>query len=659
MQYRADIDGLRALAVGSVVIYHADHRWLPGGFTGVDVFFVISGYLITRLIAADLERGQFSLATFYERRARRILPALLAVLAAATAAALAWLLPEELARFGESLLATLLFGSNVYFWRVSDYFATPPDSTPLLHTWSLAVEEQFYLVFPLVLLAMARCRAPLRAALLWAALAGSLLLAEWGAHHKPTPAFYLGPTRAWELLCGAVLALRMVPPIRSRAVAELAAAAGLAAIGAGFVILSEQSRFPGIAALLPCVGAALAIHAGEGHRTLVSRLLGWRPLVFVGLISYSLYLWHWVVLVFARHLALRELTVPELGGLIALSFLLAALSWRFIEQPFRRARRPPAGAQGAPVPLVGTRVLLASTAATALLLAAGGAAFVASAGLPGRLSPPALAFAQAQQDTWAQRDACEGRICDLGTADPERPAVLLWGDSHAAALAPALQELAAAGDRRAIVAFKHSCPPLLSYRSFEERATDCAPFAQAVLERIGDGQGVEHVILHARWPWYVEGTRNEQPTATPIRLTPDGFDPDANARTVAALLAQTVAALRERGIEVTVVTSIPEVGVDAPELLVRSVQRAKPLPHVEAADFESRTARAHSAIAAAAAAAPALRVIHVYPELCREGRCAIARDGRALYHDDDHLSVEGARQLRLALAPALEPPRQH
>jgi peptidoglycan/LPS O-acetylase OafA/YrhL len=653
MHYRPDIDGLRALAVVAVVLYHADHGWLPGGFTGVDVFFVISGYLITRLIAADLERGQFSLVRFYERRARRILPALLLVLAAATAAALAWLLPEELARYGESLLATLLFGSNIYFWRVNDYFSTPPDSTPLLHTWSLAVEEQFYLVLPVVLLAMARCRAPLRTALLWAALAGSLLLAEWGAHHKPTPAFYLGPTRAWELLCGAVLALRMVPPIRSRAVAELAAAAGLAAIGAGFVILSEQSRFPGIAALLPCVGAALAIHAGDGHRTLVSRLLGLRGLVAVGLISYSLYLWHWVVLVFARHLALRELTVPELAALIALSVGLAALTWRFVEQPFRRTRPSVAGATG-PSPVVGTRLLVGSAAAASVLLAAGAAAIVATGGLPGRLPPSALEFARGQQSVWDRRSDCEGRICELDTGGPDRPAVLLWGDSHAAALAPALQELAAAEGRRAIVAFKHSCPPLVGFRNFGSHATDCRPFVAQVLQRI-DAERVGRVILHARWPWYVEGTRNEQPAGAPFQLTPEGFDPDGNARAVATLLAQTIAELRARGAEVTVVTSVPEVGVDAPELLVRSVLRNDPLPHVDAAGFAARTARSHAAIAAALVADPAAAVVHLYPELCRDGRCALARDGRALYHDDDHLSIDGARYLRQSLAQALAP----
>jgi peptidoglycan/LPS O-acetylase OafA/YrhL len=652
MHYRPDIDGLRALAVGAVVVYHADHRWLPGGFTGVDVFFVISGYLITKLIAEDLAADRFSFARFYERRARRILPALVAVMLATSLAAYAWLLPNELKRYGESLVATTLFASNIYFWTITDYFSAPPDATPLLHTWSLAVEEQFYLLFPLVVVALARVSRQSGSFVLWGMLLGSLLMAEWGAQNKPIAAFYLGPTRAWELLCGAVLALGRVPAIRHPLLGEALGVLGLASIAAGTVLLSQESTFPGVTALLPCLGAALVIHSGEHRSTLVSRLLSLRGFVFVGLISYSLYLWHWVFFVFARHLAMRELHVPELLGLIALSVLVSALSWRFIEQPFRRGSAARASAAPAPAPAASPQRVFALAAVASGALAALGVALVALEGWPGRLNAQALAFAEGQSSVWTQRAECEGLICEVGTPSPGAPRILLWGDSHAAALAPALGAVAADQAIAPIVAFKISCPPLVGYRNFGKQPIDCAPFVDDVLRFVAE-RNVRHVVLHARWPWYVEGTRNEQITAPHAQLAPGRYDPDANEQAFATLLGRTIDALQARGARVTIVTSVPEVGVDAPELLARHALRGAALPQVDAAQFERRTARAHAAIDAAIAARPDVEARHPSALLCRDGGCVLAHDGRALYHDDDHLSIEGARHVREALASVI------
>lgn len=644
MRYRSDIDGLRAVAVGSVVLYHADSLWLPGGFTGVDVFFVISGYLITRLVAEDVVQRRFSLWDFYERRARRILPALFVVLLAASAGAVVWLPPAELERFGQSLAATAVFGSNIYFWRHTGYFDAPAESAPLLHTWSLAVEEQFYLLFPLLLVFLLTRRRSWLAPVIFGCTVVSLALAEWGATNMPGATFYLGPTRAWELLCGAVLALRLVPQATGRAMSELLGWMGVASIFAGFVVLSGDSRFPGVLALLPCVGAALVIHSAESRQTLVSRLLSLRGLVFVGLISYSLYLWHWVLFVFAKHLAMRELTLEEKLALILLSVVVAAASWRFVEQPLRRFRL---GAEEVRDP----RPVLAMAGAASVVLIGSGLSLHVFEGLPGRLSPEALAYAQGEHSYWSRREDCNGKLCDIASQTSGRPTVLVWGDSHAAALSPAVAELADAVGGRALVAYKKICAPLIGYRDYGDGETQCDGFIAEVLDFVAR-ERVETVVLHARWAWYVEGVRNEETRARHLQLAPGEVSPEANARAFARMLVETVDRLHALGARVDIVTSVPEVGVDAPELVVRHVQSGRPVPTIAREAFELRQARAHSLIEETAGRTAA-RVVHLHPLLCDVQHCAIARNGRVLYHDDDHLSLEGAREIRQALRPTI------
>ncbi len=331
---RADIDGLRALAVVPVVLYHFHVAPFGGGYVGVDVFFVISGFLITGLIHAEMRSGEYSLAAFYERRARRILPALFAVVAAAAVAALFLLFPADLRRFGESVAATALFVSNFDFWQQSGYFDAGAEAKPLLHTWSLAVEEQFYLLFPLLL---GLFRSAGRRGLLL--LAGGLALASfgfglWAVRAYPAMAFYLAPARVWELMLGAILALAEVPR-PPRWIAEALSLLGLALLAVAVFAFSPDTPMPGANALLPCLGAALLIYANGAGDTLAARGLSLRPMVFAGLISYSLYLWHWPVFVFARYLRVAPLGAAETLALIALSVGLAVLSWRFVERPFR------------------------------------------------------------------------------------------------------------------------------------------------------------------------------------------------------------------------------------------------------------------------------------------------------------------------------------
>ena len=336
IDHRNDIDGLRAVAVLAVIVHHALPRALPGGFVGVDVFFVVSGFLITSIILRDLDAGTFSFATFYERRVRRLLPNLTLLLVFCSCVAWVLLLPADFRDYSRSLFSTSVFTSNMFFWRDAWYFAAPSQTKPLLHTWSLAIEEQYYLLFPAVLWMLHRHARKRIGAACSIGFALSLALSIWAVSFAPAAAFYLLPTRAWELLLGSVLVVGVVPPVQSARGRDLLAAAGLIAILVAAFALDSSTPFPGVAALLPCVGTALVIYTGTAPRaTIVHRLLGWRPFAFIGLMSYSLYLWHWPLLAFARYYFLSAITLEVTALSVAVSLILAYFAWRFIERPVR------------------------------------------------------------------------------------------------------------------------------------------------------------------------------------------------------------------------------------------------------------------------------------------------------------------------------------
>ncbi|RVU85969.1 acyltransferase [Leucothrix sargassi] len=335
MQYRAEIDGLRALAVVPVVLFHAGVAGFSGGFVGVDIFFVISGYLITSIILNEQQKSSFTLASFYERRARRILPALMFVVLASVLAAWYLLLPTELVDYGKSLMSVGVFASNILFWQQSDYFAATSDFIPLLHTWSLAVEEQFYLVFPLFMMATIAWLARSRVWVLAALAVLSLLYCEWAWRHAPEANFFLAPSRAWELIAGVLCAFYLQKQQSlSMNVKQLGSLLGLALTLYSIFFFTKAVPFPSLYALAPVVGTALIIVFAE-RDTLVGRLLSFPAFVGIGLVSYSAYLWHQPLFVFSRINSYEELSTTTLLGLSVLSFVLAYISWRWVEKPFR------------------------------------------------------------------------------------------------------------------------------------------------------------------------------------------------------------------------------------------------------------------------------------------------------------------------------------
>jgi peptidoglycan/LPS O-acetylase OafA/YrhL len=341
MRYRPEIDGLRAIAVAAVILFHAGFALFSGGFVGVDVFFVISGFLITSIIVEDLKTEQFSVIRFYERRARRILPALFTVMAACMPFAYGLLSPDDLKDFAQSLAAICLFASNVLFWGESGYFDTQAELKPLLHTWSLAVEEQFYVVFPLLLLAAWRLGWRFLLVLIGGIAALSFIASVDEVRHFPSAAFYLLPSRAWQLLVGALasfVADRWQPAATRRPLPGVAGEAvgwgGMAMILLALFLFDERTPFPGLNAVLPTLGTAMVL-LGSSDRTSVGRMLAWRPLVGLGLISYSAYLWHQPLFAFTKQALLAELPTDLAVVLCAVTIVLACLSWRYIEQPFR------------------------------------------------------------------------------------------------------------------------------------------------------------------------------------------------------------------------------------------------------------------------------------------------------------------------------------
>ena len=509
--YRADIDGLRALAVVAVIFFHAGFKWFSGGYVGVDVFFVISGYLITSIILADKLKGTFSIASFYERRVRRILPALLFVMCVSLPFAWFLMLPDELKNFSQSLVAVSIFASNILFWTKSGYFDASGEENPLLHTWTLGVEEQYYLLFPIFILLFWRFGARNLAWIIACLALFSLILSVADLRFRLS-GFFLAPVRAWELLLGSLLAFASSKaPIYSRVSrlqSQLLSGLGLVMILGSIFVYDETTPFPGYYALVPTVGTALILAFAQKD-TFVCRALSFKFVVGVGLISYSAYLWHQPLFAFAR---IYSLTKPPEYLFVVLSFatlVLAYLTWRFVEVPFRNRR------------LFSRRQIFAA----ALF---GSSAFIGlgllgdrAAGFPGRLSAQqqdllsfkydyfkgyqeGRCFLMPRQNRDGFENCAEGTVTDI-------PSVFLWGDSHAAHLYPGLHKLLADKGRLTHLTAS-TCPPILD-TDFRSRPS-CRGINEYVFDRIVK-EKPDTVILAAQWNIY--DWRRVERTITQLR----------------------------------------------------------------------------------------------------------------------------------------------
>ena len=648
--YRADVDGLRGVAIALVCLFHAEVAPFTGGFVGVDVFFVISGFVITGVLLRDLKSGRLSLRAFFIRRIRRLAPALALLLLTCMIVFTVIYPPGYLHDFGASVVAQSVFLSNIYFWRTASYFGMPPEAKPLLHTWSLSIEEQFYLIYATAFVILARWRATLLP-LLAAAFCLSLALAIVATPPEPNASFFLLPTRAWELLAGALASLWLDAhgpgPAAGPRVTGFATAFGLLAIVASAVLYSTATPFPYIYAAVPVVGAAAIVCSNRPNA--MAALLASRPLVFVGRISYSLYLWHWVCLALVRWMTFGAPTGLERAAAVLAAVPIAGASWRFVETPIRQKRV-----------LRSDRAIVVFAAAATTAAVVFGCLAYWSGGFPDR-ARAALAGFEAPVRSWREHecfdDSSRGaiRFCEIGSADARRVSFIAIGDSHALSLLPALESLASRHHLRGLFGGTSGCPPFIGVTPSRDAASAarCRLLNEQSLQMAKDLK-ISQIVLIGRWNYYTG-------------IGPDGHfqaitSPAHRATTVSASravfaeqLRATVKAYARIGVSVNIVLQVPQQRIDPEGFLYR-----KHLP----AFLGGLSRRAEGTLDLAQhlrdqhyaddifAQTRGIETFDTAPLLCPNGgACLMFLNGRSLYFDTSHLSVVGADYI----APALDP----
>lgn len=679
MRYRPEIDGLRAIAVIAVILFHAGLKTFKGGFIGVDIFFVISGYLIASTILTDLQRGHFSLIQFYERRARRILPALFLVMAVSFGLAWMWLRPDDMQDFAQSLVAVSYFVSNIWYWLEANYWEAASELKPLLHTWTLAIEAQFYLLFPVLLLLIWRwCRAWLVYLLIGIGI-GSFAIAQWGAYTFPQATFYLFPSRLWELLLGAVIGIFLInqkPSYHPKfsyettndyVVRELAGVIGLGLIGVSILRLDETVPFPSVFALGPTLGTAMIL-AFASPQTLVGRLLSTPLFVNIGLLSYGAYLWHHPLFAFARHTSLTRPAPILILGLALLSFYLAYLTWRYVELPFKNS-----------VKINRKGFFLLWLVGSLIFIEVGMAGHV-TAGFSDRTIArqstnrgftPILtsnfgsqieqnsvdrlvnenAIVQIPLDTvnaefnpdWQVAAGFGlGSICDGASLmapecrTHENPEILLWGDSFAMQLAPGI--LASNPDARIVQMTKSVCGPFFDVAPIAEPnypvywSQECLSFNQQIREWLREN-AVKYAVVSSPFSQYLLPDEKV--------LLRNGEIVNANIDLAVQEFEKTLAELQSLGIEPIVVSPPPANGLDLGQCVARAEWMGLPQ---NKCDFQAAqmSPKRVSAYQFMDAIQEQYRVLRLDQLMCHNEVCQAFADNTMLYRDARHLSQAGA-----------------
>ncbi|WP_407279630.1 acyltransferase family protein [Aromatoleum evansii] len=665
LAYRPDIDGLRALAVLSVVIFHAFPEALPGGFVGVDIFFVISGYLISSIIIKALGRGEFSFADFYARRVRRIFPALLVVVSACLAVGWGALFPDEYAQLAKHSVGGLGFVANFMFWQEAGYFDTEAELKPLLHLWSLGIEEQFYIVWPALALVVWRMRHRLGGIVVILAaislVASIALSAQW-----PVASYFLPWTRVWELLFGAALAWRlqrygMLFPVSAVWAPSIASVAGLLLIALGLVAIDKERVFPGAWALLPVCGAVLLIAAGP--RAAVNRiLLSARPAVWVGLISFPLYLWHWPLLSFIRILHPEGATPPVLLAALAAAFALSWATFRVVELPVRRH---------------GGRRTVAGLVSAGALLAIVGWSINQRDGLEIRLKD-----AQAQQasaalrweESWLGSGDCRHLLpanftgdCLIGDASRAPDAVII-GDSHANHFFWGISEALARSGGNLLQINEDGCLLLLGMDTREKTGASrgCAPVAEIAFAYAVNAPEVKTIFLAGRWVLGITARQLKDKPGVfsrahrkPVLLAAPDDPSIGRGNVVATALDETLRQLTATGKRVVFLDSVPELPFNARECVHwtpnRFVSRIpRPQCEVSRKMIDARNGEYRPYLRPVLEKYPEVIVFDPQTVMCDDRACLGWRDGELMYRDDDHLSMAGSRWLGAHIVRALQ-----
>lgn len=652
VKYRPEIDGLRAFSVIAVLLFHL-HTGVSGGYIGVDVFFVISGFLITRLIISDLSNGSFSIVDFWERRMRRIFPALSVLVACSIGAGCLLLLPRDLEALAKSAVAQTLLISNFFFWDYIDYFTGPADLMPLLHTWSLAVEEQFYLIFPLLLVGCRRLNRRRLVMLLLLLTAISFAVSVGTSDSHPAAAFYLLPARAWELLIGALVALVPDRSIMSDVQNELLSWTGLTGMCVSLFVFDKATVFPGASALVPCGSAALIIFSNSGRQTAVAKLLSARPLVFIGLQSYSLYLWHWPVLAFIRYVYGEHLTFRLQIAAVAICAACSVVSWRFVEIPFRRRSLFP-----------NRTGVFACATVFSMVICATSLGIWRSHGLRARFSGNDLRLVE--EDGPPIRHASDpdqvlrDQVPVLGVADTNAaPTFLLWGDSHAMAICQLVDHLASERGLSGYVAARPGTVPAIGVwrpRARQHGGPEATvEWNQAVLQLVRKSR-IKHVILVSRWEVNLAGRPDGDRTTLIADRHSRGLSADEAKAALTRGLSETVEELSKAGATVWIMRQVPQQNGDFRRImsggrLLGSLQRLAPVSLEE----HLKTQRQVDEVLRETER-PNVRLLDP-AEFCfdRQGRSLYGDSSGCYYSDYNHLSQLGAeKMLRGLLTPVFD-----
>ncbi|MBK6791392.1 MAG: acyltransferase [Anaerolineales bacterium] len=640
--YRDDIDGLRAIAVLAVIFYHAGVPFFSGGYVGVDVFFVISGFLITGIIFREIQSGTFSLTRFYERRIRRIYPAVFALIGFVLIAGAFLYGAPDFEKISRSAAANTVFLSNMLFWRESGYFEDPSTLKPLLHTWSLSVEEQFYIFFPIMMVLIARFFKSNFSKIILLLMLGSFAASVYATYQYTSAAFYFMPLRAWELFLGSLLALSgdsFRAGIKAR---NFLSTVGLGLIAGSVTLLTEETAFPGWAASLPVLGAGLVLFGGMEENTFIRKILGFPPLVFIGKISYSLYLWHWSLLVMGKYYLIREITITDTLIWLALTFTLSTLSWMFIETPFRsgvfwtRQRTFVLGAG-----------LMTVTFAISLFI-------YLNQGFPQRFPQIASGDDDAEKVRWGgcitehrKEPPAEVSLCTIGM-DGGEPEFLLWGDSHSRAVAPAVDESAVASGVTGYISAMPGCPPLLGIDRQDQFLGSCSTYNDMVLNYLVQHPELRTVILMGRWSISADGRKFKgEEGATKRQLDVWNNKEGANAELFDLGLNRTVTQLTAMGRRVVIIAGIPEIGYDVPSSYAIASRTGRDVNSIIAPTYQEYLVRNLDARNSIDAIAASYNLLVVDPStvLCDSERCLAVADNQPLYRDDDHLSTYGAHYI--------------
>lgn len=552
--YQPSIDGLRALAVVGVVFYHFGIGF-PGGYVGVDVFFVVSGYLITKTIRKRQSQNRFTLGEFWFRRIRRVLPALIVLVLSCLAVGYFILAPSEYIKLAHSAVATNTLSANIYFWQLANYgyFSDFAEFNPLLHLWSLAIEEQFYIFLPLLFFISSKVRAAKVQRILLLTGVVSFVLSCWAATNTPSANFFLLPTRAWELAAGCLLAFHFPKSTQSRLATEVTAMAGILAIILAMAFYNDSTPFPGWTAIPPVLGTCLFIYANHSGKSFISRVISTPPIVFLGLISYSLYLWHWPILSFSKHVIIEQ-TPTSKCILMCGALFLAVVSWKCIEQPFAKNSA-----------LTGRRTLFSLVMGGCLLSLALSWIIVWQSGLRERFTP---------REKQLQADFSQPAINVDGSFKPRplgnvnarnSPILALWGDSHAACLIRIFDKHCQEKNIQGIAFVRGSSIPIPGVFTDGERGL--VDYNQQVMDFVLTHPNIQHVILAARWSSYIDGRNIAELAIKPAQsksgLMEPGDQPEnlSVPRSIELFekhLAIMATELNSRGISVWLIEQVPE-----------------------------------------------------------------------------------------------------